>query len=100
MQLSETIKLYPTKQQKDLILKTMAEYINTVNGLVSDAVSGVSIAKTTSAGVEAELPIGTQKASRARNPKIQRSGNVEVGRTFGDNGAIRRCGSIGRAADL
>lgn len=56
MQLSETIKLYPTKQQKDLILKAMTEYIDTVNGLVFDAVSGTSIAKLTSAGVEAELP--------------------------------------------
>ena len=29
-------------------------------------------------------PVCVQKASRARNPKTQRSGNAEVGRTFGD----------------
>ena len=56
MQLSETIKLYPTKQQKEFILKTMAEYIAIVNGLVSVAVSGTSIAKYTTADVPAELP--------------------------------------------
>ena len=29
-------------------------------------------------------PVGTQKTSRVRNLKTQRSGNAEVGRTFGD----------------
>lgn len=29
-------------------------------------------------------PVGNQKTSRVRNPKTQRSGNAEVGRTFGD----------------
>ena len=56
MQLSETIKLYPTKYQKDLIVDAMAEYIETVNSLVSDAVSGHSIAKITTADVNANLP--------------------------------------------
>ena len=56
MQLSETIKLYPTKYQKDLIVDAMAEYIETVNSLVSDAVNGHSIAKTTTADVSANLP--------------------------------------------
>ena len=56
MQLSETVKLYPTEYQKDLIAQAMAEYINTVNRLVSDAVSGHSIAKITTADVSANLP--------------------------------------------
>lgn len=56
MQLSETVKIYPTKYQKALITQTMTEYIDTVNGLVSDAVSGHSIAKTTTADVSANLP--------------------------------------------
>ena len=56
MQLSETVKIYPTEYQKNLIIQTMAEYINTVNRLVSDAASGHSIAKTTTADVSANLP--------------------------------------------
>ena len=56
MQLSETVKVYPTEYQKDLIVQTMTEYIDTVNSLVSDAVSGHSIAKITTADVSADLP--------------------------------------------
>lgn len=56
MQLSETVKLYPTKYQKGLILQTMNEYIDTVNRLVSTAVSGVSIAKYTTSDVVCSLP--------------------------------------------
>ena len=56
MQLSETVKLYMSKEQKSIIAATMAEYINTVNGLVSDAVNGISISKYTSADLEASLP--------------------------------------------
>ena len=56
MQLSETVKVYPTEYQKDLIIQTMAEYIETVNRLVSDAISGHSIAKITTADVTANLP--------------------------------------------
>lgn len=56
MQLSETVKVYPTEYQKTLITQTMTEYIDTVNRLVSNAVSGHSIAKTTTADVKAELP--------------------------------------------
>lgn len=56
MQLSETVRLYPTKYQKDLIKSTMDKYISCVNGLVTDAVSGRTIAKTTTAEVNAALP--------------------------------------------
>ena len=55
MQLSETVKLYMSKEQKSIIAATMAEYINTVNGLVSDAVNGISISKYTSADLEAKI---------------------------------------------
>ena len=56
MQLSETVKLYITREQKSLITATMTEYINTVNSLVSDATNGISILKYTTADVRANLP--------------------------------------------
>ncbi len=56
MQLSETIKLYMTKEQKVLIATTMNEYICTVNYLVSVAVNGMSISKYTTADIDANLP--------------------------------------------
>lgn len=56
MQLSETVKLHPTEYQNTLITQTMSEYIDTVNRLVSDAASGHSIARITTAGVNANLP--------------------------------------------
>ena len=56
MQLSETIKLYMTKEQKDFVVMAMDEYIRTVNSLVSVAVNGVSISKYTTADVDATIP--------------------------------------------
>lgn len=56
MQLSETVKLYMTKEQKSLVAMTMVEYINTVNSLVSVATNGISISKYTTADVNASLP--------------------------------------------
>lgn len=56
MQLSETVKLYMTREQTSRVKATMTEYIHTVNRLVSDAVSGVSIAKYTSKDVNVNLP--------------------------------------------
>lgn len=56
MQLSETIKLYMTKEQKNLVVMAMNEYISTVNGLVSVATNGTSISKYTTADVDAALP--------------------------------------------
>lgn len=56
MQLSETVKLYMTREQKSLITMTMTEYINTVNSLVSDVTNGMSISKYTTADVTANLP--------------------------------------------
>ena len=56
MQLSETIKLYMTGEQRDLIVKTMNEYISTVNSLVSVATEGIDISKYTTAEVSANIP--------------------------------------------
>lgn len=56
MQLSETIKLLPTKKQLLLLLDTMNEYIETVNSLVSVEMSGISIAKYSSKDISAPLP--------------------------------------------
>lgn len=64
MQLSETVKLYPTEYQAELIKNTMSEYISTVNNIVSDYSNdhskGVkeikSISKLTTADVKAKLP--------------------------------------------
>ena len=56
MQLSETVRLYMTKDQKKFIVMTMDEYISTVNSLVSDVVNGTSISRYTTADVTANLP--------------------------------------------
>lgn len=56
MQLSETIKLYMTKEQKYLVVMVMDEYISTVNSLVSVATNGTSIRKYTTADVDNALP--------------------------------------------
>ena len=56
MQLSETVKLYPTEYQRKLITSEMHTYISIVNDLVSDAMNGHSIERLTSADVDAILP--------------------------------------------
>lgn len=56
MKLSETLKLYMTREQKSLVVMAMNEYISTVNSLVSVAANGVSISKYTTADVKADLP--------------------------------------------
>ena len=56
MQLSETVKLYMTWEQKSLITTAMTEYIGTVNSLISVATHGISIAKYTTAKVKSNLP--------------------------------------------
>lgn len=69
MKLSETIKLYLNKEQRDLIQFTMNEYIRAVNSIVSIAISGVSIKDYSSKDVDAELPsaIRGQCARQARS---------------------------------
>ena len=68
--LTETVKLYPTEYQIELIRNTMSEYISTVNNIVSDytnkdngnieSVKEIknikSISKLTTADVKAKLP--------------------------------------------
>ena len=61
MQLSETVKLYPTEYQAELIRNTMSEYISTVNNIVSDYTNKdngnlKSISKLTTADVKSKLP--------------------------------------------
>lgn len=56
MQLSETVKLYMTRDQKSLVIMAMNEYISTVNSLVSVATNGTFISKYTTADVNASLP--------------------------------------------
>ena len=70
MQLSETVKLYLTRDQRSLVIQTMDEYIRTVNSLVSDALNGVLLSKYTSADVTAELP------SAVRNQCIRDAGSI------------------------
>jgi putative transposase len=67
MQLSVTVKLYMTKEQAVLVMETMKTYIAAVNGLVSDAVSGISIVKYTSKDVNADLPSALKNPSRTAN---------------------------------
>ena len=56
MQLSETVKLYMTREQKSLVVMAMNKYISTVNSLISVTTSGTSISKYTTADVNASLP--------------------------------------------
>ena len=55
MQLSETVKLYMTREQKSLVVMAMNKYISTVNSLISVATSGTSISKYTTADVNSRL---------------------------------------------
>ena len=55
MQLSETVKLYMTLTEYELINNTMNTYINTVNSIISVAIN-TSIAKLTTKDVDANLP--------------------------------------------
>ena len=56
MQLTETIRLYPNKEQEILLKQAMAEYIQTVNSLVSDAAINNKMPKLTSKDIQASLP--------------------------------------------
>ena len=58
MQLTETVKLYLSDTQVQLVKETMYTYIVTVNELVAIAVSGTSIAKYTTKNFQANLPSG------------------------------------------
>lgn len=93
MQLSETVKIYPTAYQKTLITQTMTEYIETVNRLVSDAVSGRSIAKTTTADVSANLPSALLNQCIRDAKSIVKKHYKYCHKTVLKNRSLIKCGS-------
>ena len=92
MQLSETIKLYLSKEQRLLIVQTMNEYISTVNGLVSDAVNGGSINKYTSKDVKANLPSALSNQCIRDAKSIIRKYNKEMYKTEETNKRLKKQG--------
>lgn len=94
MQLSETVKVYPTEYQKDLIAQTMTEYINTVNSLVSDAVNGHSIAKITTANVSANLPSALKNQCIRDAKSIVKKHYKACHKAVLKNRNLVKCGSI------
>lgn len=102
MQLSETVKIYPTEYQTTLITQTMTEYIDTVNRLVSDAVSGHSIAKITTADVNANLPSALRNQCIRDARSIVKKHYKYCYKTVLKNRSLAKCGSVIRmkAPDL
>jgi len=96
MQLSETVKVYPTEYQKSLITQTMKEYIDTVNGLVSDAMRGHSIAKTTTANVSAYLPSALLNQCIRDAKSIVRKHYKHCHKTVLKNRSLAKRGSVVR----
>lgn len=96
MQLSETVKVYPTEYQKSLITQTMKEYIDTVNGLVSDAMRGHSIAKTTTANVSADLPSALLNQCIRDAKSIVRKHYKHCHKTVLKNRSLAKRGSVVR----
>lgn len=96
MQLSETVKVYPTEYQKSLITQTMKEYIDTVNVLVSDAMRGHSIAKTTTANVSADLPSALLNQCIRDAKSIVRKHYKHCHKTVLKNRSLAKRGSVVR----
>lgn len=96
MQLSETVKVYPTEYQKSLITQTMKEYLDTVNGLVSDAMRGHSIAKTTTANVSADLPSALLNQCIRDAKSIVRKHYKHCHKTVLKNRSLAKRGSVVR----
>ncbi len=96
MQLSETVKVYPTEYQKTLIIETMTEYMDTVNSLVSDAVSGHSIAKTTTADINANLPSALANQCIRDAKSIVRKHYKFCHKAVLKNRSLAKCGSAVR----
>ena len=69
MQLTETLKLYPTVEQEKLLRDSMDKYIYAVNQTVKTAISGISIAKYSSKDISIDLPaaVKNQIARDARS---------------------------------
>ena len=93
MQLSETIKLYMTSAQKALVVKTMNEYIDTVNGLISAAVNGTSIRKYTTADVNAKLPSALKHQCIRDAKSVVNKYNKAVRKTASANARLLKRGS-------
>lgn len=89
MQLSETVKLYMTSEQRKLISETMNVYIDTVNSLVSAAVNGVSINRYTSSDIDAALPAALKNQCIRDAKSVVRKYNRECRK------AIRRAAASG-----
>ena len=85
MQLSETVKLYMTREQKSLVAMAMNEYISTVNSLVSVATNGTSISKYTTADVNANLPSALTNQCIRDAKSIVNKYNKECRKVFAKN---------------
>ena len=62
MQITKTVKLYLTDEQRAIIVSMMNEYISVLNRLVTLHVSGTSIAKYTTKTVDSNLPSTSENA--------------------------------------
>lgn len=94
MQLSETVNIYPTEYQTTLITQTMTEYMDTVNRLVSDAVSGHSIAKISTADVNANLPSALRNQCIRDARSIVKKHYKYCHKTVLKNRSLAKCGSV------
>ena len=93
VQLSETVKLYPTQEQKILIEKTMLVYIQTVNNLVSATTSGIFINDYTTADVDADLPSALKNQCIRDAKSIVRKHYKECHKTVLKNRSLSKRGS-------
>ena len=96
MQLSETVKLYLDKEQRALVYNTMKEYIRTVNGLVSFAVSGNDMTGMTSKDVSAALPSALKNQCIRDARSILRKHKRESKRVSAKNEMLEKQGSTER----
>lgn len=94
MQISETVKIYPTEYQKTLITETMTEYIQTVNSLVSDAVSGHSIVKITTADINANLPSALANQCIRDAKSVVKKHYKACRKAVLKNRSLAKCGSV------
>ena len=62
MQITKTVKLYLTDEQRAIIVSMMNEYISVLNRLVALHISGTSIAKYTTKTVKSNLPSNSENA--------------------------------------
>ncbi len=94
MQLSETVKLYMTKEQRTLITTTMVEYISTVNSLVSVAAAGTSISNYTTADIAANLPSALTNQCIRDAKSIMNKYKKQCRKTDAKNKVLAKGGSV------